>query len=190
MALMEVPEDITVDNFFQNYAVKQFEEAKSQADLSFLDGKEFSMQFDVDGKKYCLNIKDGKEMEVIEGGVDKPMLCISVNENLWRGSITGKIDSGMDQFTDASQMADAARYNTMLSTKGTLNAELKTDDGVENFKMVFNAEDAPSVTLKLAMSDWAAIQKKEADGQSLFMSGKMEFDGDMMFLMSLQALMS
>ena len=51
MALIDVPEDITVDDFFKNYAVKQFDEAKSQADLSFLEGKEFSMQFDVDGKK-------------------------------------------------------------------------------------------------------------------------------------------
>ena len=128
-------------------------------------------------------------MEVIEGGIDKPMLCIAVNENLWRGSVTGKIDSGMDQFTDASQMADASRYNALVSTKGTMNAELKTDDGVENFTMIFNGEATPAVTLKLAMSDWAAIQKKEADGQTLFMSGKMEFDGDMMFLMALQSLM-
>jgi len=94
----------------------------------------------------------------------------------------------MDQFTDPGQAADLKRYNALQATKGIMKLELKMDDGnTEKLSITFNGETSPEVTLKLAFSDWLAMQKKEADGQALFMAGKLQFDGDMMFLMQLQA---
>lgn len=189
MVEFKVPADVSVKDFFLNYVPKQFNEIVAGADLSAMAGKEFTLQFNIDGQKYCMKIKDGKGLEVIEGGVDKPMLALTLSEKDWRDSITGRVPNAMDQFTDPTQAADITRYEALQRTKGALHLELKKDDGgVLPVTITFNGESSPVVTLKLMMADWIAMQKKETDGQTLFMSGKMNFDGDMVFLMALQSL--
>lgn len=189
MVEFKVPANVSVDDFFKTYVPKQFQEALAGANLSAMAGKEFTLQFNIEGKKYAIRIKDGKALEVIPGGLAKPMLTLSLSESFWRDSITGKIPGAMDQFTDPTQAADANRYNALQSTKGTLKVELNLPDGkVVPLALTFNGEAAPEVTIKLALSDWLAMQRKETDGQSLFMAGKMQFDGDITFLMQLQSL--
>ena len=189
MVEFKVPADVSVDDFFKTHVPNQFKESLATANVSAMAGKEFTLQFNIEGKKYALRIKDGKALEVIPGGLPKAMLTLSLSESFWRDSITGKVPGAMDQFTDPSQAADANRYNALLNTKGTLKVELKLPDGkVVPLAMTFNGEVAPEVTIKLAMSDWLAMQRKETDGQSLFMAGKMQFDGDVSFLMQLQSL--
>jgi putative sterol carrier protein len=189
MVEFKVPADVSVDDFFKAYVPKQFQEALATTNVSAMAGKEFTLQFDIGGKKYALKIKDGKALEVIPGGLDKAMLSLKLQESFWRDSITGKIPGAMDQFTDPSQVADVNRYNTLLSTKGTLKVELSKADGqMVPLAMTFNGEATPEVTIKLALDDWLALQKKQADGQSLFLAGKMQFEGDIAFLMQLQSL--
>ncbi len=190
MAMFQAPENISVDDFFKDLVPRQFKETLEGADMSVMAGKDFTLQFDVDGKKYCLKVKDGKDLEIIEGGIEKPMLGIQISEDFWRDSVTGKIEAGMDQFTDPQQAADAARYAALQSTSGTLKAELTKPDGsIAKLAMVFNGAASPESVIKLSLSDWAAMQSKEVDGQTLVMGGKMQFSGDMMFLMALQNLM-
>jgi len=190
MADINVPEDVTIEDFFNKYVPEQFGAEIENTDLSFLEGKEFTLQFDIDGKKYCIRVKDGKDFEVVEGGVDKPMLELRLGEDFWRKAVTGKVEGALDQFTDPGQMADANRYNNLAATKGKLDVELSMEDGsTEKVTLVFNGEENPEVTLKLSMGDWVSMQRKETDGQTLFMSGKMQFAGDTMFLMSLNNLM-
>ncbi len=86
-------------------------------------------------------------------------------------------------------MADTRRYNKLLSTKGTLKVELKkVDGGVMPFSIVFNGQESPETTIKLAIQDWVGMQNGEVNGQMLFLKGQMKFNGDPMFLMSLQQL--
>jgi len=189
MVEFKVPADVSVDEFFKTHVPKQFKEVLATANVSAMAGKEFTLQFDIEGKKYALKIKDGKALEVIPGGLDKAMLSLKLKESFWRDSITGKIPGALDQFTDPTQAADAGRYNALLATKGTLKVELTKEDGqMAPLAMTFNGESTPEVTIKLALGDWLAMQKKETDGQSLFLAGKMQFDGDIAFLMQLQSL--
>ena len=189
MLEFKVPANVSVDDFFKTYVPKQFEEVLASTNVSAMAGKDFTLQFNIEGKKYCLKIKDGKNLEVIPGGIDKAMLSLTLGESFWRDSITGKVPGAMDQFTDPSQVADVSRYNLLQSTKGTLKLEMKLENGqVVPMTICFNGEASPEVTLKLAMSDWLSMQKKETDGQSLFLAGKMQFDGDISFLMQLQSL--
>jgi len=189
MAKFSVPENIGVEDFFSNHVPQQFEEIMSQTDMSAMADKEFTLQFAVGGKKYCLRITSGKNLEIVEGGIEKPILALTLNEDDWRDSVTGKVEGVIDQFTDPSQIADPFRYNKLVSTKGTMDLELKKDDGSSMpITMVFNGTETPHVALSLALSDWVAMQKKEVNGQVLFMNGKMQTKGDLMFLMSLQAL--
>jgi len=189
MVEFKVPANVSVDEFFKTHIPRQFQEALATANVSAMAGKEFTLQFDIEGKKYALRIKDGKALEVIPGGLDKAMLSLKLKESFWRDSITGKIPGAMDQFTDPTQAADAGRYNALLSTKGTLKVELTKEDGqMIPLAMTFNGEATPEVTIKLALGDWLAMQKKQVDGQSLFLAGKMQFEGDIAFLMQLQSL--
>jgi putative sterol carrier protein len=190
MAMFRVPDDVTVDAFFNEYVPSQFGDLIAGADLSSLKGKEVTLQFNISGKQYCLKITDGTKLEVIKGGVDKAMLTLSLSENDWRDSVTGKIEGLIDQFTDPAQIADAKRFNALSTTKGACTMEIKKGDGSNiPVTMIFNGEDKPTVTLNLDLPDWIAMQKKETTGQALFMNGKLKFTGDMVLLMKLQTMM-
>ena len=189
MAQFSVPEDIGVEDFFSKHVPQQFGEIMSQTDMSAMADKEFTLQFAVGERTYCLRITNGKDLEIVEGGIDKPILALTLNESDWRDSVTGKVEGVIDQFTDPSQIADPLRCDKLITTKGTMALELKKDDGSSMpITMVFNGTETPQVSLSLALSDWVAMQKKEVNGQVLFMNGKMQTKGDLMFLMSLQSL--
>ena len=190
MATFKVAENVSVEDFFEKEVPAQFKDLIAGADMSSVAGKEIKLQFDVEGKKYCLNIKDGKEVEIIKGGADKPVLEISLSEKDWRDSVTGKLEGVIDRFTDPAQMADPKILNTLLATTGMLKVDLSKSDGaVMPISMSFNGGTNPEAAISLALEDWVAMQKGEANGQTLVMGGKMTFTGDMMFLMQLQELM-
>jgi putative sterol carrier protein len=189
MTRFDVPATIQIDDFYRNVLPKQFNELAAGVDVSAMAGKEFTLQFNIADKTYCLRIVGGKELEVIEGGIPKPMLTLALGESDWRDSVTGKIEGILDRFTDTSQVADTNRYKKLLSTKGTLHVELTRVDGtIMPIRLIFNAEEKPSTTIRLALADWVAMQRQEVNGQALFISGKMKVTGDMIFLMSLQEL--
>lgn len=187
MPIFSVPEKVTVEEFFTKHLPEQFPALIAGANMSALAGKEFQLQYDVEGKKYCLVIKDGKSLSVVPGGVPKPVLEISVPEADWRAAVTGKLEGVMDRFMNPAQMSDANLVEAVKSVKGNLLVDLKKDDGSEMLiSMVFNGESEPKVRIKLSVADWVGMQNKQVDGQTLVMSGRMSFDGDMMFLMGLQ----
>lgn len=190
MVRFDVPEDIEVEDFYTQVVPRHFKEAISGLDPSTMSGKEFTLQFHIDEKVYCLRITDGKDLEMIEGGIEKPMLALSLRETDWREAVTGKMTGLLDRFTDPIQAADPDRYNKLLGTKGNLKIELKKDDGaIMPVTLIFNGEEKPEVTMKLDLSDWVAMQMNEVTGQALFMSGRLQAQGDMVFLMGLQALL-
>ena len=77
------PDGIGVDDFFTKFVPDQFSQMKeliNVVDLSFLAGKDFNMQFNVEGKVYGINFKNGKDIEVINGAVDKPVVSLYVSQ--------------------------------------------------------------------------------------------------------------
>jgi putative sterol carrier protein len=189
MAQLNVPNDVTVTAFFTEYLPSQFAELIAGKDLSSMAGKEFTLQFAIDDQCFCLKIKDGQTLNVIQGGVDKPMLTMSMTEKDWREAVTGKLQGVIDRFIDPGQAADPKRLAALASTKGTLNLALKRHDGANlPITMVFNGEPLPMVTLNLDLPDWVSIQNGETTGQALFMNGKLRFTGDMVLLMKLQTM--
>jgi len=187
MALFNAPKDVTVDGFFKDVVPKQFGELVKGKDFFGMAGKDFTLQFDVSGKKYCLLIKGGSNLEMVAGGVAKPMLTLCLSEDDFRKAITGQAEGVIDRFSDPFAVADMNLYSQLQVTKGKLDVEL--DGGAMKFSMIFNGEASPEAKIKLGLTDWVAMQKKETNGQNLFMAGKMGFDGDMVFLMSLNNLL-
>jgi len=97
----------------------QFKEITAGANLSSLAGKEVHLQFNINDQKYCLKIKDGTNLEVVKGGVDKPLLTMSLSEQVFLDAITGKIEGMIDRFTDPVEIANPIRLKNLLETKGT-----------------------------------------------------------------------
>lgn len=188
MAKFSVPSGVNVNDFFEKHVPIQFKEMTAGANLSSLAGKEVNLQFNVNDQKYCLKIKDGTNLEVIKGGVDKPLLTLALSEQVLLDSVTGKIEGMIDRFTDPIEIADPSRLKNLADTKGTLNLTLKDGNNNIPVTMIFNGEAKPSVDISLELQDWIAMQNKQTTGQNLFMNGKLKFTGDMVLLMKLQTL--
>ena len=187
------PEGISVDDFFTKFIPEQFDKMKdllNVVDLSFLAGKDFNMQYDIEGKTYGVKFKNGKDVEVIKGSIDNPVFILSVAEKDWRDAITGKYNKLADNLSgDSTSFIDAKRYKALLSTKGMMALNLKKDDGtILPLKIVFNGSDKPSVTINMDMLDSLDMMSRKVTGQNLFMNGKIKFAGDMVLLMNLQTL--
>lgn len=188
------PDGISVDDFFTNFVPEQFNQMKellNAVDLSFLTGKDFNMQFNVEGKVYGIKFKNGNDLAVVSGAVDDPAIALYVSEKDWRDAVTGKFNKMADDFSgDPSSFIDANRYSALQSTNGTLNMNLKKNDGgILPLKVVFNGVETPAVTVNLDMADGMAMLNKTTNGMNLFMNGKLKFTGDMVLLMKLQNLM-
>ncbi|MEW6553403.1 MAG: SCP2 sterol-binding domain-containing protein [Actinomycetota bacterium] len=191
---MDVPENIGVKEYFEEVVPKMVDEQLSGSAITGMEGTEMSVEFDIQGDqeyKYGITVKDAKELTVSEGALDSPMIKVVISEDVWRKAVTGKMEGAMDMFTDMSQNANRKRYDTLASTKGTMNVEMTVPDGsVADLKVVFNNADSPQVTFKIALEDWAAMQRGELAGPTAFMTGKMKIEGDMPFAMSLGNLMT
>lgn len=188
------PEGISVDEFFTNFVPEQFDKMKdvlNLVDLSFLGENDFDMQFNVEGRVYGIKFKNGKDLQVVNGTIDKPAFSLHVSEKDWRDAVTGKFNTMADGFSgDPSSFIDAKRYSALQSTSGTLNMNLKKNDGeILPLKVVFNGVENPAVTVNIDMVDGLAMLNRETDGMKLFMNGKLKFTGDMTLLMKLQNLM-
>ncbi|MFY9399551.1 MAG: SCP2 sterol-binding domain-containing protein [Desulfomonilia bacterium] len=189
MPKFAVPDTMGLDEFFSDYVPANFDSMIAGADLSGLSGKEVTLQYKVGDKSYCLKIKDGKNVEVIKGGIDKPMFSLFVSEDDFKKAITGKAEGVIDRFIDPVEIGDPKRVSTLMTTKGVLNVSLKQGDSTIPMTMVFNGEEKPAVSINLDVQDWVSMQKKETTGQNLFMNGKIKFTGDMVLLMKLQSLL-
>ena len=187
------PEGISVNDFFTKFVPDQFNkmnELLNVVDLSFLAGKDFNMLFDIEGKVFGVKFKNGKDIEVVEGAIDNPVFFLYISEKDWRDAVTGKFNKLADDFSgDPTSFIDAKRYKALLTTKGTVNLNLKKDDGaILPLKIVFNNVEKPTVTINMDMLDGLAMINRKITGQTLFMNGKMKFTGDMVLLMNLQSL--
>lgn len=188
MAKFNVPSGVSVSDFFEKHVPAQFKEITAGANLSSLAGKEVNLQFNVNDQKYCLKIKDGTNLDVVKGEVDKPLLTLALSDQVFLDAVTGKIEGMIDRFTDPVEIANPMRLKNLMETKGTLNLTMKHDGNNIPVTMIFNGEAKPSVDLSIELKDWIEMQNKEVTGQSLFMNGKMKFTGDMVLLMKLQTL--
>ena len=191
---MEVPENVGVKEYFEEVVPKMVEEQLSGTAITGMEGTAFTVEFDIKGDQeyvYGITVKDAKDLQVSEGALDSPMIKVVITEDVWRKAVTGKMEGAMDMFTDMSQTANRKRYDTLASTRGTMNIELAVADGTQaDLKVVFNNAASPEVTFKVGLEDWALMQKGELAGPTAFMTGKMKIEGDMPFAMALGNLMA
>ncbi len=184
---MDVPQDVTVKDYFQNYVPKMFEEQSGGKSIPGMEDTEFTLQFTIDGTVMGIVVKNANELQVVDGGVDNAMMAVEISEAVWREAITGKLP-GSEMFTDLGQTASRKMYDAVRGVKGTLDLELSDPD--VSIKIVFNGAGSPSATLRASAATWNEMQTGQLPGPMAFMQGKLKMEGDMAFVMSLNALMS
>lgn len=186
--MVDVPENVGVKEYFDEYVPKIFEEQVAGSAALGMEGTEVGVEFEVDGSSYSLLVKDGKELQVKEGAVDKPLVKLTLSEDVFRSAVTGKMAGATDMFTDMSQM-NKARLDQLSGVAGTMVLDLTTADGGNAvIKATLNGAESPESTFKCTVEDWVAISRGEIAGPTAFMSGKLKIEGDMPFAMSLSSL--
>jgi putative sterol carrier protein len=186
-----VPQDVSVDDFFKQYVPLGFRMWTQAHPIEGMEGTEFTMQYRIAGEgggTYGIRVKDGTELEILEGEMDHAMLSIEISEEDWRDTVTGKF-GGTEEWMQSQERPSKERLETLRGIQGTLELELeRPDGGVLESKITFNMVDTPKVLLKMKLDDYVAMQKGELRGQEAFLSGRMRVQGDMAFLMRLDTL--
>lgn len=186
--MVEIPEGVGVKEYFEEYVPKVFEEQVAGSASLGMEGTEVGVQFEIDGSSFSLLVKDGKDLEVKEGAIDKPLVKLVLSEDVFRAAVTGKMAGATDMFTDMSQMTKA-RLDQLSAVAGTMVLDLTTAGGGNAvIKATLNGAASPESTFKCTVEDWVAISKGEIAGPTAFMSGKLKIEGDMPFAMSLSSL--
>lgn len=185
---MEIKDDVTAKEYFEEYVPKIFAEQVAGASLSGMDGTVIALQFDIvngETQTYSLVVKDAKEVEAVAGPADGPLVTIELSEDVWRQAVTGKLEGATDMFTDVSRMS-RARFDLIKDTKGTLVMDLSRPDGPNaNINVTFNGAESPRAVFHCSLETWVKLNKGEIAGPTAFMSGQLKIEGDMGFAMML-----
>ncbi|MGH2806603.1 MAG: SCP2 sterol-binding domain-containing protein [Actinomycetota bacterium] len=92
-------------------------------------------------------------------------------------------------------MQDAFQPEKAAGTTATLQYDITTDDGVKQWTVEISGDKCvtseagaadPRLTLQIGLVDFIRLIFGQAQGQQLFMSGKLKLKGDMMFAMQMQ----
>lgn len=184
---MDIPKGLSIKDLLLDFSPKMAKEMISKSGAAAdLAGTEFSMVVEVSGAKYSYVVKNGTEFDVKEGGLDKPMVVISISE----GDLQKMIETNsLDMLLGIQSDLNKRKYQALQTLKGKMVAKLKNDDGSEvTIGTVFNGVETPAATFKMKTSDSIALVKKETNPVNLFMSGGMQIEGDMAFAMQTQPL--
>jgi putative sterol carrier protein len=103
------------------------------------------------------------------------------------------IDETLKNIFDGMQ--DAFVPEKAAGVTSTLQYSIQTEQGPKEWKVEIadgkcttseGAADDPRLTLEVALVDFIRLIMGQAQGQQLFMSGKLKLKGDMMFAMQMQ----
>jgi putative sterol carrier protein len=188
-----VKEDVTVQEYFEEFVPAMFEEQVKGATITDMDGTLAKMMFNIasDGQKntYSLVIKDAKDLQVVAGPADDALVTLDMDEDTWRAAVTGKLAGAIDMFTDVNKVANRARFEKLKDIKGTLVLDLTKDDGSPvNLSIMFNGAPDPKAVFKCSLPSWVQISSGQISGVNAFMAGQLKIEGNMPLAIELSAL--
>jgi hypothetical protein len=134
------------------------------------------------GGTYSLRIA-GDKIEVIPEGVPGADMHTTMSFDAWRSS------AAPDMLDPAIDYIRRRKVDVVKSLKGTVRLELQRSDGSTwQSATTFGSQAEPEVTLRMSADDYAAMMRGELNGQMAFMTGKLQFEGNLPLLMQVGAL--
>lgn len=185
MSEVQIGEDITVQEFFEQKLPLIFAEYIKENPPTGLEGEEYRVTYDVDGLVYGVRIKNGTEIEIVPGGLENSHISNTIAEQDWRDAATGKVlvDNPILKYNTKKHL------DKLKNFKGVFKLRLARDDGnLFNSATTFNGIDTPQVTLIVKVSDYTLMQTGKMNPQMAMMTGKVKFEGSLPFLMLLGTL--
>jgi hypothetical protein len=180
MAEISAPEE-----YFAHILPQQFAAAMEDAPENVADQPELTAIYEITGTgggTYGLHAQ-GKQIEFVPSGLEQADMRTTMTIENWR-TITAS--GAPDPFVDNVRRGKVA---IVKSLKGTVRLELVLSDGSAwESATVFGGEAEPTVTLRMAADDYAAMMRGELNGQMAFMTGKLKFEGSLPLLMQVGAL--
>lgn len=172
---------VEMQEYLQSHVPAIVERFLSEKPVPRMEGTTFTAELTIEGEKslrFGIGIKDAREITVHPGGIEEPMVAVTVPEDVLR-PLTRQI----------SQMTGRKQYDEASKAKGTLTLEMvMPGDRVLPLTVTFNGAPEPKATLRGPAETMVKVLKGEIAGPQAFMEGKMQIEGDMMFLMSLSAM--
>lgn len=148
--------------------------------------------FQCDDHAYGLVFK-GRDVAVADGNLSNPMVRIIMTmkdlENLIRVKNASIFLGQNIEPVGASANKSLSMYNTLTGLSGKVTSALTQDDGsVSRISYIFNGADTPQTEISLDMDSMIDLLTKKDNAVNMFMSGRLQIDGDMTLAMKIQTL--
>ncbi|HEY5493472.1 MAG TPA: SCP2 sterol-binding domain-containing protein [Candidatus Anoxymicrobiaceae bacterium] len=190
--MIEAKEDVTVDEYFNDYVPKIFAEQLQSTAVSGMDDTQAKIVFNISGREpqtWSIVIKDAKDLKVVQGPVTDPLVTLDMDEGTWRDAVTGKLPGAIDMFTDVNKVANRVRFDKISDMKGTLVLNLARADGSPiDLAVTFNGAERPKATFTCSIDCWKDLSSGKVTGVTAFMGGQLKIEGDMPFAIELSNL--
>jgi predicted lipid carrier protein YhbT len=167
-----------IKEYLESYIPELVGKRLAEKPMPDMEGTTFTLSVTITGEKslaFGISIKGAKEISVVEGGIENPMLEVVLSEDF----VKPLVDL-------ASSFTGRKQYDAVSQTKGAVDFDVAMPgDWKMPVKAVFNGASQPSLRIAGSSSDLAKIASGEMNGPTAFMQGKIKFEGDMAFGLSL-----
>ena len=167
-----------IQEYLESYVPELVGKRLAEKPVPDMDGTTFKLQVTITGEKalvFGISIKDAKEITVTEGAIDGAMLEVVLSDDFVRPLVEL-----------ASSFTGRKQYDAVNQTKGTVDFEVgMPGDWTMPVQAIFNGASQPSLKIAGSSVDLAKIATGELNGPTAFMQGKIKFEGDMAFGLSL-----
>ena len=183
-----IPAEVTPGQFFLEMLPTGFA-AQAEAGGPTPQG-EFTLAWHLTGDgggEWLATLKDGKMTTKAGGGDANVTFTLSVDD--WRDAVLGRDGASLAVILPQNRPGRPDNSGRAKQLKGTMALELARE-GKDPMKveMAFNNAAQPRTTMKAKLADYVAMQEGRLNGQEAFMTGKLQIQGDMGFLMQIAAL--
>ncbi len=171
-------ESVGIQEYIETYVPGVVEKLLEAKPIPEMNGTVFTIDLTMGGEKsltYGITITDGKKITVTPGGVEKPMLSVTLPESL--------IERAFELITP---WTNRQRYDAVKETKGALDLEVDMPgDWKVPLGLKFNDAAEPKVKIAIPLEEAAGIATGTSNAPMAFMQGKIKMEGDMAFALSL-----
>jgi hypothetical protein len=181
-----VPDSVVPQQFFEELLPAGFAAQASTGSAP----QDFTIQFRLsgaEGGEWHATIADG--VMQVRRGTGEANLSVTLSVDDWRDAVLGRNGASLGLLLPQNRPGRPDNSARAKALKGTMALELSRPQP-EPFRleMCFNNAAAPKTTLRMALSDYLAMQDGSQNGQQLFMQGRIRVEGDMGFLMQVASL--
>jgi putative sterol carrier protein len=181
------PADVTPATFFLEMLPHDFATyAQQHPPNSQMTGVTFTVQYNIDGAIFAIEVTDGLHMVVTRKPAANPDIAVETDLESWRDSVTGRVFTGL---SPVAQGATARRLSKLKDVQGRVNLELKRPDGtLYRATAVYNGDTNTSVTISMTTDAYSQMSQGKLGGTRALLTGRLRAKGDLGLLRTLAAL--